>query len=77
MRARELVGHLQVGRFQNQLAAIGHGVARIYRDVQNYLLDLAGIRTHGLEIRGQGRNQFDVLSHHAPQHPIHVPHQQH
>src|SRR5262249_13264817 len=43
----ELFIELRIVCFYDQLPAVRHGVARVYRQVHNHLLDLNGIGKHG------------------------------
>jgi hypothetical protein len=49
---------LDVGRFDDELASLGHGVAGVDGQVEQHLLQLAGVGLDG----AQGRAQFDVLA---------------
>ena len=49
-------------RLDDQPAALGHGVARIDGEVENGILDLAGVDAHGPQAGGQGRAYMDGLA---------------
>ena len=50
------------------MAALGHGVAGVDRQIHQHLLDLAGIRVHDAEVIVEHRGDLDVLAQQAPQH---------
>ncbi len=80
VRAREHSGvfhlvvviHLDVRRLDGQLAAIGHGVARIDREVHQKLLDLSGVGLDAPELGRRKYRQLDVCAEHASEHLVHV-----
>ena len=57
----------------DQAAAVGHRVARVDRQVDDHLLELAGVGPDAAESGARGRvSSVDVLADDAPQHPLHV-----
>ena len=56
-------------RRQHQPAAAGHGVARVDREVDHRLLDLAGIAEHRQRVAVQPRLHVDVGAEQARQQP--------
>ena len=61
--------------FDQELTAGGHCVACIHRHIQDHLFDLSRIRAHGLQVRGELDDQFDLFAQHASQHALHLLHQ--
>src|SRR5579862_4293326 len=57
-----------VGAFDGELAAAGHGIACIYGEVHNDLLDLSAIGAHGPQFRPRYHDEVDVFANHAGEH---------
>jgi len=53
----------------NELAAIGHGIARIDAEIQEYLLQLTGVGLYQTKIFLQRELQLDVFAEEFGQHP--------
>ena len=70
--AAHLVANVDVGGLDHQAAAVRHRVAGVDRQVDDHLLELAGVRSDAAEIGRRVRLQRDVLADDAPQHPFHV-----
>ena len=51
-----------------ELAARGHGVARVDRKIHDDLLDLAGVGAYRPELRAGSHHQIDVFADHAGEH---------
>src|SRR5262249_30563395 len=62
-----------IGRGNSQLAAVGHCVPGIDREVQDYLFELIRIRLNQLEIGGQACAKLDVLADNRTEHLVHLP----
>ena len=56
--ARIVLVQFVIGRFDQQLAAVGHGVAGVDHEVHDHLFDLAGIGHDAAEVRGQLRRAW-------------------
>src|SRR5256885_7160384 len=54
--------HVHVGRLDGQAPPGRHCVAGVHREVDDDLLDLAGVGFHHSQIAGKHRGQLDVLS---------------
>ena len=67
-----VVVHLDGAGRDRQVPARGHRVARVDREVDQYLFDLAGIGDHQRQLVGQLGVQRDVLADRAAQHLLHV-----
>ena len=65
---RLLLRQLGVARLDPEAPAHGHRVARVQRQVQQDLLDLAGVRPHRPERRARTDVELDVLGDHPLQH---------
>ena len=63
-------GH--VGRADGQGAAIGHRITGVDNQVQQHLLDLAGIGFDLAQVGRGLRHQFDVLANQAAQHLVQI-----
>src|SRR2546422_4134965 len=55
-------------RLDRQAATLGHRVTGVHREVDEYLLDLSGIDSHGAQLGRQHRFELDVLADQAAQH---------
>ena len=53
---------VRVGGLDDQLAAAWHGVSGVDGEVDQDLLDLAGVGEHGFQVFGQVADQLDVLA---------------
>ena len=53
---------------EGQLAAVGHGIARIQRKIHDDLFDIAGISENRRQIGSQLHIKGDVLADESPQH---------
>ncbi len=53
-----------------QRAALRHGVPRVDGEVDDHLLDLAGVRAHAAALRIRRRDDLDVLPEQPPQHRL-------
>jgi hypothetical protein len=56
------------------VTAVGHGIARVYCEVDEHLLELAGVGEHRIELRLERRPEFDVRADQPGQHrhqPVH------
>ena len=60
--AHALLVERDVGGFQREFAAVGHGVARVHGQVHDDLFNLSGVRLHHLQAGGGN----DVHIHHSP-----------
>ncbi len=56
-----------VRRLDYELAAAGHGIARVDGEIEHGILDLAGVRAHRPQARRQQRAERDGLAQRAPQ----------
>jgi hypothetical protein len=65
---------LDVAGLERQLAAFGHGVARVYGEVHDDLLQLAEVHLHASDAVAQPGHQRDVLPDQSPQHVLHLRH---
>ena len=74
MRLRERLVQVDVGRFDGQLPAVGHCVACVHREVHDHLLDLIRIRADASQIVCGHRHERDMLADEAPQHLVHLGH---
>ena len=63
-----------VGGFDHQFAAVGHGVARIHRQVHDDLFHLAGVGANDAQVRAGLQHQFDVFANQARQKLAHFFH---
>ena len=70
MLPRVDVVHLDVRRFDGELAALRHGISGVHRQVHDHLLDLAAVGLHGAESRGKLGGELDVFTEQPPQHPL-------
>ena len=61
-----------IGRLDGQAPAIRHGVARIDGEVQEHLLDLAGIGRHGSQVRRGHGDELDRLAEEPIEHRVQV-----
>src|SRR6058998_3142494 len=61
-----------VSRLDAQLAAIRHCIARIDNQIQDYLLDLPGIRRYTIEVVVQLHRELDILFDQAPEHLLRI-----
>ena len=68
MHAGIAVVERDVAGFDGELAALGHGISRVDREIHDDLPDLAGIGLHGAEIRSRNHGQINVFSNHASEH---------
>jgi hypothetical protein len=70
------VGFVQLGvaHLDGELAALGHGVAGVDRQVEQHLLDVAGVGLDRPQLRVGHGDQLDVLADDAAEHPVHVRH---
>ena len=66
---------MAVGRLDGQLAAGGHGVAGVDRQVEQAVLDLIGIRPGAPQAAGQDRFDLDRLPDRALKQFLHAAHQ--
>src|SRR5579872_4308237 len=57
-----------IGRFNGQLAATGHGVASIYRQIHDYLLNLSGISFCRSQVGAGDHYELNVFANQASQH---------
>ena len=72
VREREIFIERDVGGFDFQFAAVGHGVARVDDEVHQQLPDEAGIGLDPPGISFGNDGQLDIFIHQPPQHFIHV-----
>src|SRR5579859_5135926 len=56
------LAEINVRGFECQLAAPGHGVARVHGQIDNDLLDLTWIGAHGSKVRGRKNRGLDILA---------------
>ena len=68
-------GQVHVRRLERELAALGHGVPRVHREVHEDLLELSGVGLHGTRVRRETGAQLDVLAEQAAEHLLKVAHQ--
>ena len=59
---------LDVGGLDGELAAVGHGVAGVDRQVHQHLLDLARVGVDHAEVGREHLDEVDVLADEAPEH---------
>ena len=64
--------HPHIARFDHQLAAVGHGVACVDREIQDDLLDLSLIAPDSMQLRVQFGLQFNILADQAEEHLGHI-----
>ena len=67
-----IVVDLDVGGFERQRAALGHRVAGVDRQIEQDLVDLAGIGEHRAERRRRADDERDVLADQPIQHLVRV-----
>ena len=61
-----------IGGFQCELAAVGHGIARVHGQVHDDLFNLPGVRLHRAQA-GRGNNmRHHVAAHEMAKHPFHA-----
>ncbi len=75
MFSRVFLIKLDVCRLDDQLAALGHGIPGVNRQVHDDLLDLAGIGLHPSQVFCEPAYQGNVLTDKPPQHRLQVPDQ--
>ena len=63
------------GRLDPDLATVRHRIARVDDEVHEHLLELAGVRAHGLERRRRVDHERDVLVDQAVQHRLDASHE--
>ena len=68
----ERVVDLDVRGLDDQLAAVGHRVARVHHQIEHHLLELARIHLHAPQIARRDPHQLDVLADQPPQQDLHV-----
>ena len=66
---------LDVARLDRELAARGHGVARVDREVHDHLLQLTGVGPDGAQRRSQHGRQLHVLAQQPAQHFLELAHE--
>ena len=58
----EVPAELDIARFDEKLAAIGHGIASVQAKINQDLLDLRGVGLGGAKIGGQQRLNLDLFA---------------
>src|SRR5690348_2970435 len=53
---------LDVARFDQELAAVRHGVAGVETEIHEHLLDLRGVGAHGEKVFGEGELDLDFFA---------------
>ena len=74
MERRVGLVELDFGSLDRQLPALRHGVAGVDRQVEQHLLDLARVGSHGAQALLQRRDELDVLADQPSQHLVRVAH---
>lgn len=69
--ARDVGVELDVRGLDRELAAEGHGLVGVGREVHDHVLDLAGVGAHVPEARGAAQRELDVVAEDAPQRGLH------
>ena len=71
MRCGVAAVEFHVRRFDRQPSAVGHRVARVDHQIQQYLLDLARVCLHAAKFSARQERHVNVFADHAREHPDH------